>query len=170
MTASTPTTNGVTPIRQTCHRIFLEGAQEAGQALRVSQPHVCEFVGPEPAKIVVLLRCSVDGFARPTRDEECVHLKVGVSDRHRDGHGVEDLDTEFFEAFPDDGLVRELTRLYVPADKIPAVGVVATRRMAVRQEHATVPHEGGDCDLDLGCHAAQYSPRTVTAVVRVWHV
>lgn len=80
-----------------------------------------------------------------------------------------DADTELFEAFPTDGLVRQLAGLDMPADEIPAVGVPATRWMAMCQQHETVAHECSDRDRNPGCHAAQYSPRMVTAVVRVWH-
>ena len=33
-----------------------------------------------------------------------------------------DVDTDFFEAFPCDGLVRRLARLDMSADEVPAVG------------------------------------------------
>jgi hypothetical protein len=54
------------------------------------------------------------------------------------------VDTEFFKAFPTDGLVRQLARLDMPADKIPAVGIPPMRRMAVHQEQETVTHKCSD--------------------------
>jgi hypothetical protein len=53
-------------------------------------------------------RCGVDRFPFPARDEERVHVEGGVADRHRNGPGVVDVDTEFSEAFPTDGLARQL--------------------------------------------------------------
>src|SRR5690348_15011862 len=41
----------------------------------------------------------------------------------------------------------------MPADEIPAVGIVLARRVTMHQEHQTVPHQGSDCDRDLGNHA-----------------
>ncbi|GAA2153932.1 hypothetical protein GCM10009844_39060 [Nocardioides koreensis] len=73
-----------------------------------------------------------------------MHVEGGVADRHRDGQGVVDVDTEFFEAFPTDGLVRQLARLDVSADEIPAVGIHPTRWMAMHQEHETVAHKCRD--------------------------
>ncbi len=67
---------------------------------------VCEIAGPEPAKIVVFLGCGIDRFPFPARDEERVQVKGGVTDRHREGHGVVNADTEFLQAFPTDGLLR----------------------------------------------------------------
>ena len=102
---------------------------------------VCEIAGPEPAKIVVLLGRGVDRFPVPPRDEERMYVEGGVTDRHRDRHGVVDVDPEFFEAFPADGLVRQLAGLDMPADEVPAVGIPPTRWMAMHQEHETVTHK-----------------------------
>jgi hypothetical protein len=110
----------------------------------VGHLQVREFAGPEPAKVVVLLGCGVDRFPFPASDEERVHVEGGVTDRHRDGQGVVDVDTEFFEAFPPDGLVRQLARLDMTADEIPTVGIPATGWMAMHQEHETVAHKCGD--------------------------
>jgi hypothetical protein len=44
-----------------------------------------------------------------------------------------DVDTEFFEAFPTDGLVRQLAPLDMTADEVPAVGIPPTRWMAMHQ-------------------------------------
>ena len=55
-----------------------------------------------------------------------------------------DVDTEFFEAFPTDGLVRQLARLDMSADEVPAVGIPPTRWMAMHQEHETVAHKCSD--------------------------
>jgi hypothetical protein len=56
-----------------------------------------------------------------------------------------DVDTEFFEAFPTDGLVRQLARLDMPAGgEAPAVGIPPTRWMAMHQEHKTVAHKYSD--------------------------
>ncbi len=52
-----------------------------------------------------------------------------------------DTNTEFFEAFPTDGLMRRLARLDMSADEVPAVGIPPTRWMAVHQEHETVAHK-----------------------------
>ena len=110
----------------------------------MGQLQVCEIAGAEPAKIVVLLGCRVDRFPVPARDEERVHVEGGVADRHGNGHGVVDMDTELFEAFPTDSLVRGLARLDMSADEVPAVGIPPTRWMAVHQEHETVSHQGSD--------------------------
>jgi hypothetical protein len=103
-----------------------------------------EIVGPEPAKIVVLLGCGVDRFATPARDEERVQVKGGVTDRHRDGSGVVDVDTELFEAFPTDGVLGQLAGLDMSADEVPAVGIPPTRWMAMHQEHETVAYKCSD--------------------------
>jgi hypothetical protein len=55
-----------------------------------------------------------------------------------------DVDPEFFEAFPTDGLVRQLARLDMPADEVPAVGIPPTRWVAMHQEHETVAHKYSD--------------------------
>jgi hypothetical protein len=110
----------------------------------VGNVQVCEVAGPEPAKIVVLLGCGVDRFPFPARDEERVHVEGGVPDRHRDGQGVVDVDTEFFEAFPNDGLVRRLARIDMSADEVPTVGIPPTRWMAMHQEYVTVAHKCSD--------------------------
>jgi hypothetical protein len=55
-----------------------------------------------------------------------------------------DVDTEFFEAFPTDGLVRQLARLDMSADEAPAVGIPPTRWMAMHKEHETVAHKCSD--------------------------
>jgi hypothetical protein len=67
-----------------------------------------------------------------------VHVEGRVTDRHRDGTRVVDVDTEFFEAFPTDGLERQLARLDMSADEVPAVGIPPTRWMAMYQEQETV--------------------------------
>lgn len=54
------------------------------------------------------------------------------------------MDSEFFEAFPADGLVRQLALLDMSADEIPAVGIPPTRWVATRQEHEPVAHECSD--------------------------
>jgi hypothetical protein len=73
-----------------------------------------------------------------------MHVEGGVTDPHRDGYGVVDVDPEFFEAFPADGLVRQLARLDMPADEVPAVGIPPTRWVAMHQEHETVAHKYSD--------------------------
>lgn len=129
------------------------GAQDARQALRVGHLQIREITGPEPAKIVVLLGCGVDGFSVPARNEKCVHVEGRIADRHRDGHGIVDVDPEFFEAFPTDGLVRQLIGLDMSAGgKAPAVRIPPTRWMAMREEHETVAHKYSDRDRDLGNH------------------
>jgi hypothetical protein len=55
-----------------------------------------------------------------------------------------DLDSEFFEAFPADGLVRQLAGFDMSADEIPAVGIPPTRRVPMHQEHETVAHKESD--------------------------
>jgi hypothetical protein len=52
-----------------------------------------------------------------------------------------DVDAEFFEAFSTDGQVRQLARLDMSADEVPAVGIPPTRRMAMHEEHETVAHK-----------------------------
>lgn len=96
-----------------------------------------------------------------------MQVEGGVTDRHRDGQGVVDVDTELFEAFTTGSLVRQLARLDMPSDEIPAVGVPATRWVAMHQQHVTVAHECSDRDRNPGCHADQYSPCMLTVVVRV---
>ncbi len=54
------------------------------------------------------------------------------------------MDTEFFEAFPTDGLERRLARLDMSTDEVPAVGIRPTRWMAMHQEHETVAHKCSD--------------------------
>ena len=54
------------------------------------------------------------------------------------------MDTELFEALPNDGLERHLARLDMPADQVPAVGIPPTRWMAMHQEHEAVMHECSD--------------------------
>jgi hypothetical protein len=111
----------------------------------VGHLQVCEIAGPEPAKIVVLLGCGVDRFPVPASDEERVHVEGGVIDRHRDGYGVVDVDPQFFEAFPADGLVRQLASLDMPAGgEAPAVGIPPTRWVPMHQEHETVAHKYSD--------------------------
>jgi len=56
-----------------------------------------------------------------------------------------DVDTELFEAFPADGLVRQLVRLDMSAGgEAPGVGIPPTRWMTMDKEHETVAHEYGD--------------------------
>ncbi len=55
-----------------------------------------------------------------------------------------DVDTEFFEAFPNDGLVRRLARIDMSADEVPTVGIPPTRWMAMHQEYVTVAHKYSD--------------------------
>jgi hypothetical protein len=107
----------------------------------VSQLQVRKITGPEPAKIVVLLRSRVDRFPFPSRDNERVYVERGVADRHRDGQGFVDADTEFFEALPLDGIVRQLARLDMPADQVPTVGIPPPRRMPMHQEHKAIAHK-----------------------------
>lgn len=54
------------------------------------------------------------------------------------------MDTEFFEAFPTDGLVRQLARLDMSAGEVPAAGIPPARRMAMHHEHETVAHKCSD--------------------------
>jgi hypothetical protein len=54
------------------------------------------------------------------------------------------MDPEFFEAFPADGLVRQLARLDMPAGEVPAAGIPPTRWVAMHQEHETVAHKYSD--------------------------
>ena len=61
-----------------------------------------------------------------------------------------DTNTEFFEAFPTDGLTMRLARLDMSADEVPAVGIPPTRWMAVHQEHETVAHKGRYGDRNPG--------------------
>jgi len=72
----------------------------------VGHRQVREIAGPEPAKVVVLLGSGVDGFPFPAPDEERVHVERGVTNRDRYESWVVDTNTEFFEAFPTDGLMR----------------------------------------------------------------
>jgi hypothetical protein len=81
-----------------------------------------------------------------------VHVEGGVTDRHRDGQGIVDVDTEFFEAFPTDGLARQLARLDMTADEVPAVGIRLTHWVAMRHQHETVAHKCSGCDLNPGDH------------------
>jgi hypothetical protein len=55
-----------------------------------------------------------------------------------------DVDTEFFEAFPNDGLGRRLARIDMSADEVPTVGISPTRWMAMHQEDVTVAHKCSD--------------------------
>jgi len=84
--------------------------QNARQAGRVGHRHVGEILGPEPAKIVVLVGCGVDRFPVPARDEEGVHVEGVVDDRHRDFSGVVDVDAELLEAFATNGLMGQRVR------------------------------------------------------------
>jgi hypothetical protein len=54
------------------------------------------------------------------------------------------VDTEFFEAFPTDGLMWQLARLDMSADEVPAVGIPPTRWMAMHEERETVAHKCSD--------------------------
>jgi len=130
----------------------VDGAQDPRQAGRVGHRQVGEIAGPEPAEIVVLLGCGVDRIPFPTGDDERVHVEGGVTDGHRDGYGVVDVDAEFLEAFSTDRLVWQLARLDMSADEVPAVGIPPTRRMAMHQEHETVAHKCSDGDRNLGDH------------------
>jgi hypothetical protein len=56
-----------------------------------------------------------------------------------------DVDPKFFEAFPTDGLVRQLARLDMSAGgEAPAVWVPPTRWMAMHKEHETVAYKYSD--------------------------
>jgi len=54
------------------------------------------------------------------------------------------VDTEFFAAFPNDGLVRRLARIDMSAGKVPAAGIPPTRWMTMHQEYMTVAHKCSD--------------------------
>lgn len=102
----------IVPIGGRFVRLFrcdIDGSQDARQAGQVGQSQRCKIVGSKPAKVVMLVGCGVYWFAVPSRDKERMHFKGWVAVRHRDGEGVVDLDTEFFEAFPNDSLARRLT-------------------------------------------------------------
>ncbi len=71
----------------------------------------------------MLLGCDVVWLAMPARDEERVQVERGITEGHREGLGIVDIDAELFETFPDDGFDRLLARLDMPADEVPAVGV-----------------------------------------------
>jgi len=103
----------------------------------VGHLQVCEIAGLEPAKIVVLLGCGVDRFPFPSRDKEHVHVEGGVIDHHRDGQRVVDVDTEFLEALPTDGLVKRLARLDMSADEAQQSGY--HRRDGWRRTRSTRP-------------------------------
>ena len=51
-----------------------------------------------------------------------MQVEGGVTDGHGDGLGLVDVDPQFFEAFPLDGLVGQLVRLDMSVDEVPAVG------------------------------------------------
>ncbi len=110
----------------------------------MGQVHFSELAGAEPAEIVVLIRCGVDRFAVPARDEEGAHVKRLVTDSNRHGYRVVNVDSEFFETFPNDGLLRQLAGLDMSADEIPAVRIPPTRWMAMHQEHEAVAHKQSD--------------------------
>ncbi len=94
----------------------------------------------------MLLGGGVDGLAGPLRDEERVHVQVGIAEGHRHAPGVVHVDAEFFEAFADDSLNGLLVRFDVPADEIPTVGIPPPGRMAMRQQHLAAAHDEGDSD------------------------
>ena len=94
---------------------------------------VDETTEREPAKLVMLLGRGIDRLPVPARDEERVHVEGWVTDRHRNGPRVVDMDAELLEALPSDGVLGQLARLDVSADEIPAVGVPPSRRVAVAQ-------------------------------------
>jgi len=119
-----------------------------------------EIAGLEPAKIVVFLRFRVEGFPFPARDEERVHLESGVRHRHRDGSRVVDVDTDFFKTFARDGFVRQLARLDVSADELPAVGVPPTRWITMHQQRVTIANKQSKCDGNPGDHGGTLSAST----------
>jgi hypothetical protein len=53
---------------------------------------------------------------------------------HRDGYKVVDVDPEFIDACPADGMVRQLARLDMSADEVPTAEVPPTR-VVMYQEH-----------------------------------
>ncbi|GAA1708543.1 hypothetical protein GCM10009745_65480 [Kribbella yunnanensis] len=56
-----------------------------------------------------------------------------------------DVDTEFFEAFATDGLVRQFARLDMSAGgEAPGIGIPPTRWMAMHEEYETVAHKDSD--------------------------
>lgn len=144
----------------------LNRTHHARQAGGVGHPQAGELVGSEPAKIVMLLGRGVAEFPVPPRDEECVHLEGGVTEPHRDGAGIADVDAELLEAFTADCLERRLSRLDMPAGKVPAVGIPLTTWMAMHQQHPAVAHEGCDRDRDPGDHSGMVgakAPRPTAA-------
>src|SRR5882757_2437061 len=68
-----------------------------------------------------------------------------------------DVDTEFFEAFPTDGLVRRLASVDMPADEVPAIWIPPTQWMAMHHEHEAVAHKCSDCDRNLVDHDRRLS-------------
>jgi hypothetical protein len=72
------------------------------------------------------------------------------------------VDTELFEAFPTDGLVRQLARLDMSADEVPAVGIPPTRGMAVHQEHEAVAHKCSDRDRNRDDHGGTLGANTLS--------
>ena len=81
------------------------------------------------------------------------------------GRGVVDVDTEFFEDFPMDGLVRQLARPDMSADEVPAVGIPPTRwdgdvagaRDRLSSVQRKGPHTGsGSCFFALATSARSW--------------
>jgi len=68
-------------------------------------------------------------------------VEGGVRCRHRDGSRFVDVDTEFFKAFASDGFVRQLARLDVSADEIPAIGVPPTGWITMRQQRVAIANK-----------------------------
>ena len=62
------------------------------------------------------------------------------------------MDSEFFKAFPNNGLVRQLARLDMSADEVPAIWIPLTQWMAMHHEHETVAHKCSDRDRNPGDH------------------
>ena len=71
------------------------------------------------------------------RDEERVHVEGGVADRHRDRQGVVDVDTKFFEAFPNDALVQAPSCRQTDSFLAPGRSV-AGRRLCLHNDLAEV--------------------------------
>lgn len=71
-----------------------------------------------------------------------------------------DVDTEFFEALPTDGMVRQFARLDMSADKVPAVGIPPTGWMATHQERTRPSRTSAATEIGTWATMAAHYART----------
>ncbi len=102
----------------------------------------------------MLIWRKIGRLAVPSGDEERVHVERWIVERHGEGLGIVDEHAELLQGFPHNGLHRQLATFDVASDEVPTVGVPLPRRMAMRKQDESFPHEYSDGNRGPNDHLA----------------